>query len=103
MNPERTSVLDIDIDIMSCMRDKVIQAMKDIYGENRVCKVMTLSTETSKAAILTAARGLGIDNDTASYIASLVIFDSNSSRCFLLLSSYLIFSNESVNLLMLIS
>ena len=80
MNPERTSVLDIDIDIMSCMRDKVIQAMKDIYGENRVCKVMTLSTETSKAAILTAARGLGIDNDTASYIASLVIFDRGQPR-----------------------
>jgi len=80
LNPERASVLDIDIDIMSCMRDKVIQSMKDIYGEDRVCKVMTLSTETSKAAILTAARGLGIDNDIASYIASLVIFDRGQPR-----------------------
>lgn len=80
LNPERASVLDIDIDIMSCMRDTVIQALKDKYGEDRVCKVMTLSTEKSKSAILTAARGLGIDNDTASYIASLVIFDRGTPR-----------------------
>lgn len=80
LNPERASVLDIDLDIMSSMRDKVIQAMKDVYGEDRVCKVMTLSTEKSKSAILTAARGIGIDNDTASYIASLVIFDRGQPR-----------------------
>ena len=80
MNPERVSVLDIDVDIMSCMRDKVIQALKDTYGEDRVCKVMTLSTEKPKMAILTAARGLGMDNNTASYIASLVISDRGIAR-----------------------
>lgn len=80
LNPDRVSVLDIDIDIMSSMRDKVIQSLKDVYGEDRVSKVMTLSTEKSKQAILTSARGLGIDNDTASYIASLVIFDRGQPR-----------------------
>ena len=80
LNPERASVLDIDIDIMSSKRDTVIQALKTTYGEDRVSKVMTLSTEKSKSAILTAARGLGIDNDTASYIASLVIFDRGNPR-----------------------
>lgn len=80
LNPERASVLDIDIDIMSSMRDIVINALKNTYGEDRVTKVMTLSTEKSKSAILTAARGLGIDNDTASYIASLVVFDRGNPR-----------------------
>lgn len=80
LNPERASVLDIDIDIMSSMRDTVIQALKNQYGEDRVSKVMTLSTEKSKSAILTAARGLGIDNDIASYIASLVVFDRGNPR-----------------------
>ena len=80
LNPERASVLDIDIDIMSSKRDTVIQALKNVYGEDRVSKVMTLSTEKSKSAILTAARGLGIDNDTASYIASLVVFDRGNPR-----------------------
>lgn len=80
LNPERASVLDIDIDIMSCKRDIVIQALKEVYGQDRVSKVMTLSTEKSKSAILTAARGLGIDNATASYLASLVIFDRGQPR-----------------------
>lgn len=80
LNPERASVLDIDLDIASWARDKVIQAIKDKYGENRVSKVLTYQTEKSKSAILTAARGLGIDNDTASYIASLVVFDRGQPR-----------------------
>lgn len=80
LNPDRVTVLDIDIDIMSSKRDTVIQGIKDVYGEDRVSKVMTLSTEKSRSAILTAARGLGIDNDTASYIASLVIFDRGQPR-----------------------
>lgn len=80
LNPERASVLDIDIDIEGNYRDKVVQALKDKYGEDRVSKVLTFQTEKSKSAILTAARGLGIDNDTASYIASLVIFDRGQPR-----------------------
>lgn len=80
MNPERVSVLDIDIDICGSKREKVIQAMKNIYGEDRVCKVMTISTEKSKSAVLTAARGLKIDNDTAQYIASLIIADRGQLR-----------------------
>ena len=41
---------------------------------------MTLQTEKSKSAILTASRGLGISNDVASYIASLVVFDRGQAR-----------------------
>lgn len=80
LNPERASVLDIDIDIMSSKRDIVINALKDRYGADRANKVMTLSTEKSKSAILTAGRGLGIDNDITSYIASLVVFDRGTPR-----------------------
>lgn len=80
LNPDRVSVLDIDIDIMSSKRDTVIKDLKNQYGELNAVKVLTLSTEKSKAAILTAARGLGISNDEASYIASLVIFDRGQPR-----------------------
>lgn len=80
LNPERASVLDIDLDICSWARDTVIKAIKEKYGEDKVSKVLTYQTEKSKSAILTAARGLGIDNDTASYIASLVIFDRGQPR-----------------------
>lgn len=80
LNPERASVLDIDIDICGSKREKVIQAMKNIYGEDRVSKVMTLSTEQSRSAILTAARGLQIDNDIAQYISSLIVSDRGQLR-----------------------
>ena len=80
LNPYRQSVLDIDTDVEGCKRDAIIQALKDTYGSDRVSKVLTLQTEQSRSAILTAARGLGIDNDTASYIASLVVFDRGIAR-----------------------
>lgn len=80
LNPYRQSVLDIDTDIEGSKRDAVIQALKDTYGADRVSKVLTYQTEQSRSAILTAARGLGIDNDTASYIASLVVFDRGMAR-----------------------
>ena len=80
LNPDRTSVLDIDVDIEGLYRDKVIDALKDIYGQDRVSKVMTLSTEKSRSAILTAGRGLGLSNDLTSYLASLVVFDRGMPR-----------------------
>ena len=80
MNPNRVSVLDIDQDIAPNKRDVIIQKMKDIYGADKVSKVMTIQTEKPRSAILTAARGVNLDNDLASYIASLVVFDRGNPR-----------------------
>ena len=80
LNPERASILDIDSDVQSNRRNKVIEALQRRYGENRVIRVGTERTEGSKSAVLTAARGLGIDNDTAQYIASLIESDRGIQR-----------------------
>lgn len=80
LNPERASPLDIDIDIESSKRDEVMQLFRETYGADRISKVMTLSTEKGRSAILTAARGLGIDNDIAQYISSLMIADRGQLR-----------------------
>lgn len=80
LNPERASVLDIDVDIESNKRESVIKAFQDTYGKDRVSKVLTYSTEGTRSAILTVARGLGIDNDIAAYISSLVISDRGMQR-----------------------
>lgn len=80
LNPDRVSVLDIDVDIEGIYRDKVIDAMREVYGQDRVSKVMTLSTEKSRSAILTAGRGLGLSNDLTSYLASLIVFDRGTPR-----------------------
>lgn len=80
LNPERASVLDIDVDVCSSKRDEVIQAIKDTYGQDRVSKVLTLNTEKSKSAIQTAARGLGINDDVAIFLSSLIISDRGQLR-----------------------
>ena len=80
LNPERASVLDIDIDISGLHRNEVVQALKDYYGTDRISKVMTLSTEKSRSAILTACRGLNVDLETANYMSSLIRSDRGLAR-----------------------
>lgn len=80
LNPERVSVLDIDFDIEGTKRAQVLNAFRKYYGEDRVANVATYRTEKSKSAILTAARGLGIDVDIAQYIASLIPADRGMLR-----------------------
>lgn len=80
MNPERVSPLDIDIDIEGSKRDKVYSAFQKHYGADRVSKVLTLRTEKSKSAVLTAARGLGIDVDIAQYLSSMITADRGLLR-----------------------
>lgn len=67
--------LDIDIDTEGSKRPRIIQALRKKFGEDRVLQVCTFGTEGSKSAIQTACRGLGIDNDTAMHIASLIPFE----------------------------
>ena len=74
------SVLDVDFDIEGGRRNQVLNKFREFYGQDRVANVATFRTEKSKSAILTAARGLGIDVDVAQYIASLVPADRGQLR-----------------------
>lgn len=80
LNPERVSVLDVDIDIEGDRRADVLKNFRDIYGEDRVANVLTLKTEKAKSAIQTACRGLGIDNDIAAYLSSFIQADRGQQR-----------------------
>ena len=80
LNPSRVSVLDVDIDIESTKREQVLNKFREVYGEDRVANVLTLGTEQSKSAIQTAARGLGIDVDTARYLSSMIQADRGKTR-----------------------
>ena len=80
LNPDRVSVLDIDVDIEGSKRTQVLKALRSYYGEDNVANVATFRTEKSKAAILTAARGLKIDVDTAQYLAGLIPSDRGQTR-----------------------
>lgn len=80
LNPDRVSVLDIDTDIEGSKRAIVMAKLREVYGYDRVANVVTFGTEGSKSAIQTAARGLGIDNDIALYISSLIPADRGKVR-----------------------
>lgn len=68
----KTTVLSVDIDTQRNRRKQIIEAVKKRKGERHVLNSCTFKTEGSKSAVITAARGLGIDNDTAQYIANLI-------------------------------
>ncbi len=72
LNPERASILDIDCDVEGAKRDKCIEALQKVYGKNRVVRVSTEGTVQAKNAILSCARGLGIDVDVAQYLSSMI-------------------------------
>lgn len=80
LNPDRVSVLDVDVDIEGGRRSQVLNHLRKVYGEGRVANVATFGTEKSKSAILTACRGLGIDVDIAQYLASMVVADRGMLR-----------------------
>ena len=72
--------MDVDIDIESKRREYVLKNFRKQYGEDRVANVLTIKTEKSKSAILTAARGLGIDVDIAQYLSSMIASDRGQIR-----------------------
>ena len=79
LNPARVSVLDIDVDISGIKRAQVLEHLRNFYGENRVSNVATFKLEKSKSAILTAARGLGIEVDDAQYVSSLITIERGAA------------------------
>lgn len=66
------SIFDIDIDIESFQKEKIIQAIKNYFGERRVCQVVTWGKLSARTAIERACRGMGISMDVAGYLRSLV-------------------------------
>ena len=50
----------------------IVNKMKEFFGEDKVINVATFSKISSKTAIERACKGLGISNDIASYLKSLI-------------------------------
>lgn len=69
---ERPELPDVDIDSQSSQRPVIFKAMKEEFGWEHSLNIITFKRETSKAAVLTACRGLGIDIDAAKELAGLV-------------------------------
>lgn len=72
LNKERYALPDIDLDLAPSKRELIFSKIREQRGELGCVQVCTYGTETTKSALGTAARGMGIDNDIAQYMTSLV-------------------------------
>ncbi|MCS6808470.1 MAG: DNA polymerase III subunit alpha [Bacteroidota bacterium] len=68
LNPDRISMPDIDVDFNDEKRERVIQYVRDKYGEHSVAQIITFGTLSTKAVIKDVARVLGIPLKTVEQI-----------------------------------
>ncbi|MBU2513076.1 DNA polymerase III subunit alpha [bacterium] len=72
LNPERVSMPDFDIDFEVEGRERVIDYVKQKYGEENVCQISAIGSLKAKGAIKSVARVLDIPFAEAERIAKLV-------------------------------
>lgn len=72
LNPDRVSMPDLDIDFSDAGREKVIEYMRQKYGNKNVAQIITFGTMKAKLALKDTARVLGFNvtdtNRLAKYI-----------------------------------
>lgn len=72
LTAERPELPDIDIDTEQSKRGQILEGMKERYGRSRVLNIATFTREGSRSALLSAARGMGIDIDEVNFLTSLI-------------------------------
>ncbi len=79
LNPERITMPDIDIDFCIEGRERVIDYVREKYGHNNVCQIITFGTMMAKGVIKDVARALSIPFEDANMITSLIPSQLNIS------------------------
>ncbi len=72
LNPERVSLPDFDIDFDGAGRERVIQYVKDKYGQENVCQISTFQSLGAKAVLRSVCRVLGFPYKKGDEISKLV-------------------------------
>ncbi|WP_457644327.1 DNA polymerase III subunit alpha [Persephonella sp.] len=73
LNPDRISMPDIDVDFCMENRGKVIEYVKEKYGEDSVAQIITYNFMKSKMVIRDVARALGFSYAEADRIAKMIL------------------------------
>jgi DNA-directed DNA polymerase III PolC len=60
LNPARADLPDIDLDFCSRQRDRVLEYVRQTYGEDRVALVSTISTLQPRGAVRETAKAYGL-------------------------------------------
>jgi len=75
LNPERTAMPDIDIDIEDERRAEVIEYVRRKYGKENVTQIITFGTMAARAAVRDVGRVLGMPYGKVDRIAKLIPFN----------------------------
>ncbi|SDJ65661.1 DNA polymerase III subunit alpha [Salimicrobium halophilum] len=68
LNPERSSMPDIDIDFSDHRRDEVISYVREKYGREYVAQICTFGTFASRSTIREVGKALGVEEEDVTYI-----------------------------------
>ena len=72
LNPERVSMPDVDVDFCFERRGEVIDYVREKYGRDSVCQIVTFGTLKSRAAIKDVGRVLGFTPAETDALAKLI-------------------------------
>jgi DNA polymerase III subunit alpha len=72
LNPERVSMPDIDIDFCIEQRENVIDYVREKYGQDSVCQIITFGTMMAKGVIKDVSRALGFPFQDANALTELI-------------------------------
>jgi len=79
LNPERVSMPDVDVDFCFERRGEVIEYVRQKYGKQSVCQIVTFGTLKSRAAIKDVGRALGFTPAETDALAKLIPNQPNFS------------------------
>lgn len=72
LNPERVTMPDIDIDFCINGRERAINYVRDKYGHDKVCQIITFGTMMAKGVIKDVARVLGLPFEDSNAITNMI-------------------------------
>lgn len=78
LNPERTSMPDIDIDFSDHRRDEVIQYVQKKYGEDRVAQIITFGTFAARSLLRELIKTMGVNQEDARFLLKEVPVNTSS-------------------------
>ena len=72
LNPDRVSMPDIDIDFCQERRGEVIDYVKDLYGSEAVCQIITFGKLKARSVVRDVGRVLGMSYGETDRIAKMI-------------------------------
>jgi len=72
LNPERISLPDIDIDFCGRRRDEILSYVREKYGQENVCQIITFGTMAARQSVRDVGRALEVPLSEVDKIAKMI-------------------------------